>query len=136
MSMPTSNFFLENYKNQMFPHSTELIKDIQSNVSKVISCSQNFINNKNLITTFETRHKIVSENKTEHAQSILNDINVFIKNLSKDIGGTSQLWIFFKEPFYNYSVFVNTTTNTVIGCIKSVDKRKLTKEEVIAFWGN
>lgn len=72
---------------------------------------------------------------TNHVSELKSDVRALCAGLAKEPDDRVDLWIFSKDPYYTYSVFVGHETRSVFGCFRGVDDRLIDAETRRTLWG-
>jgi hypothetical protein len=135
--MTSTEIFLARHGGTLFRHSKELLSDLQSGACRFHSCDeeQPLSRCSHYLKIYRFRAEWVRQFSSAHARSLLEDTEQLCNELAIHPASLCVTWTFTGQH-YAYSIFEESHTHRLLGCIKSVDRRMVSPEAWDRLWGN
>lgn len=131
--------FLKICETANFRHQDELMTELKSGkaiFNSDIPADVRLLPASHYLAIYQRRAKHLQKYSTAHAASLKEDVLALCKELEKTPQSLVQIWSFSKPPYFDYSVFVDTANNHILGCILGIDARLIDESTRIELWGN
>ena len=126
--------FIELCENSSFPHQVELLRGIDSGEYLFKSFSNSQVPAEELSRIYKIKVKSAERHNGKHAQRLVSDTLKFIDELEKVPNDRINFWHFSIDEPSGYTVFQGVNSQKILGCILTVDKRKVSEEEWEKLW--
>jgi hypothetical protein len=119
--------FFEICENSPFPHREELLSGIKNGEYFLESKSNSEVPAEQLLGIYEVRAEIIGEKKGFQVERLKNDILSFVEELKKVSNEKVTLWHFSIDEASQFFCFEGISSQKILGCLLTVDKRKFPK---------
>lgn len=125
-----------------FPRREELLQGIKSGKCVLEDRSTSRVPSKQLLRLYELRvrhlrKRISAEEISDpHAERLLSDTENLVIELAKSPDEIIDLWRFSIDESTQYGVFEAVNAKRVLGCLLTVDKRRVSDGEWESLWGS
>lgn len=126
--------FFELCENLSFPHGEELLRGIKSGKYLLEKSSNSQVSAEELARNYKIKSKSAARHNSKHAQRLVNDTLKFIEELEKVPNDKVNFWHFSIDEASGYTVFEGVNSQKILGCILTVDKRKVSESEWEKLW--
>lgn len=126
--------FIELCENSSFPHREELLRGINTGEYLFESVSNSQIPAKELAGIYKIKAQIAGRNNGNHARRLVSDTLKFVAELENVPNDTVNFWEFSINESSEYLAFEGVDSQKILGCILTVDKRKLSESEWEKLW--
>lgn len=127
--------FIELCESSSFPHQEELLKGIYTGEYLLESVSNSQVSAEDLFGTYKIKAQIASRNKSIHANRLVADTILFVEELEKVPNDKVNFWSFSINETSQYKAFEAVYSQKILGCILTVDKRKVSESDWNKLWG-
>lgn len=133
--------FLTLCESSPFPHRDELVRGISTGEYRLERLSASGIPSKQLLEVYGVRARMLgdrilsNELKGVHAERLLSDTRFLVEALRKVPDESINFWSFSIDEASEYLAFEGINCERVLGCILTVDKRKISEDEWETLWG-
>jgi hypothetical protein len=126
--------FFELCESSSFSHREELLRGVNAGEYLFESYSNSEVPTQQLLGTYSFRANHLAEKQGKHAQTLRNDTLKFVEELEKFPNDKVKFWHFSINESSQYTVFENVNSQKILGCIRNVDKRKVSESEWEKLW--
>ena len=126
--------FFELCENSSFVHREELLKGINEGKYLYESSSNSQVSAEELTGIYKIRVKIATRRNSNHARRLVSDTLMFIDELEKVPNDKVNFWYFSIDKASGYMIFEGINSQKILGCILTVDKRKVSGNEWEKLW--
>ena len=126
--------FLRLCENSAFPHREELLNGINSGEYRLESYSHSEVPSESLLETYLVKAKVVAGHVGEHARRLASDTAAFIEELTKVSREKVNFWHFSVNESSGYTLFEGEDCGRILGCIFTVDRRKVSESDWEKLW--
>ncbi len=126
--------FFDLCENSSFPYQEELLEGVRSGKYSLKNYSESGVSVESILDTYKTKSRIVGGHAGEHARRLANDMHLFIEKLRKVSADTINFWHFSVNESTNYTLFEAKNREQILGCILTIDRRKVSAAEWDKLW--
>ncbi|MDQ3130167.1 MAG: hypothetical protein M3Q99_05330 [Acidobacteriota bacterium] len=126
--------FIELCENSSFPHDEELLRGINMGEYLLEGFSNSQVPAKELAGTYKIKAIIAGRNNANHARRLVSDTLSFVDELEKVPNDKVNFWRFSINELSQYTAFEGVDSRKILGCIMTVDKRKVSESEWEKLW--
>jgi hypothetical protein len=126
--------FIELCGNSSFPHREELLRGINTREYLFESVSNSQVSAKELAGIYKIKAQIAGRNNSDHARRLVGDTLKFVVELEKVPNDNVNFWHFSINESSQYTAFEGIDSQKILGCILTVDKRKVSESEWEKLW--
>lgn len=126
--------FYELCASSSFPHKEELLKGIKSGDCSLKSSSNSQVLAEELARNYKIKLESAKRHNSRHAQRLVSDTLKFIDELEKNPNDKVNFWHFSLGEPSGFTVFEGINSQKILGCILTVDKRKVSESEWEKLW--
>ena len=118
----------------LFSHKEELVAGIKSGLFELKDRHEGKVPAQSLIDVYTRRLKRISAKPGEHAEGLAKDIESFVENLRKNCDEQLDLWHVSVSESSAFTLFEGLSNRKILGCLATVDRRKVTEQEWQMLW--
>ena len=126
--------FIELCESSSFPHREELLKGIDSSRYVFENFSNSQVSANELAGIYKIKAKIAGRNKNIHANRLVQDTLKFVDELEKVLNDKVNFRHFSIDEASGYTVFESVNSQKILGCILTVNKRKVSESDWEKLW--
>lgn len=126
--------FIELCENSSFPHREELLRGIKAGEYLLENLSNSQVPAKELSGTYRIKAEIAGKNNSFHARRLVNDTLQFVGELENVPDDKVNFWHFAINESSSYVAFEGVSSQRILGCILTVDRRKVSESEWEKLW--
>ena len=127
--------FIELSKGSAFPHRNELLRGIRAGEYLLERFSNSQVAADELSGIYKIKAKSAGRNNSIHAKRLVDDTLLFVEELEKVPNDKVNFWSFSIDETSQYKAFEGVDSQKILGCILTVDKRKVSESEWNKLWG-
>lgn len=128
--------FFELCANSSFPHQEELLKGISQSRYTLERFSNSEVSAEELAGNYKIKVKSAARHNSEHAHRLVRDTLKFVNDLEKVPNDKVNFWHFSVDESSGYTVFEGVNSQKILGCILTVDRRKVSESEWEKLWND
>jgi hypothetical protein len=126
--------FFKLCENSFFPHKKDLINGINEGKFFFKSFSDSQVHAKELAEIYKIKAMSAGRHQSIHANRLVKDTLSFVSELEKVPNDKVNFWHFSIDEATGYTIFEGVNSQKVLGCILTVDKRKVSEDEWEKLW--
>lgn len=126
--------FIKLCESSSFPHREELLRGIEVGEYLLESFSNSQVPAKELSGTYKIKAEIAGRNNSFHARRLADDTLQLVSELENAPDDKVNFWHFSVNEASHYVCFEGANSNKILGCILTVDKRKVSESEWEKLW--
>lgn len=126
--------FIELCENSSFPHQVELLRGIENGEYIFERFSDSQVSAKELAKIYKIKVKSAEGHTSIHAQRLVSDTLKFIDELEKVPNDEVNFWHFSIDVSSGFTIFQGVNCQKILGCILTVDKRKVSESAWEKLW--
>jgi hypothetical protein len=126
--------FIKLCENSSFPHKVELLRGIESGEYLFENFSNSQVPAEELVGIYKIKVKSAARHDSNHSRRLVADTLNFIDELEKVPEDKVNFWHFSIDEPSGFTVFEGVNSQKILGCILTVDKRKVSESEWEELW--
>lgn len=126
--------FIAKYEGSGLPYAEEVIASLRSGSARITHAPEGTTSSARVLSIYEHRAKHLAGFTTDFARQLHRDVERLCLSLRTMQKKHCDGWSIESDPYFMYS-FLEWSGGDFIGAFKSVDDRKLSKEDEIKYWG-